>query len=76
MEFLTNNLTDFLIILLASYHPLLFLLPPSVASKISVGVKILKTVSKFLEEAEKSKGGFSPKIEEKVIKPFIQKSRV
>jgi hypothetical protein len=76
MEFLTNNLTDFLIILLASYHPLLFLLPPSVASKINVGVKILKTVSKFLEEAEKSKAGFSPKIEEKVIKPFIQKSRV
>lgn len=76
MEFLTNNLTDFLIILLASYHPLLFLLPPSVASKINVGVKILKTVSNFLEEAEKSKGGFSPKIEEKVIKPFVQKSRL
>jgi hypothetical protein len=75
MEFLSNNLTDFIIILLASYHPLLFLLPPAVASKINIGVKILKTVSNFLEEAEKTKGGFSPKIEEKTIKPFIQKSK-
>jgi hypothetical protein len=44
------------------YPPALFLLPPTVASKINIGVKIVKTVANALDKAEKSKGGFTTEI--------------
>ncbi len=75
MEFLANNYQTILLVVGAVYPPLLFLLPPQVASKIDLGVKIVKVVADTLEKAKDSKGGFSQKPGLQTNKTFVQKSK-
>ena len=75
MEFLANNYQTILLVLASAYPPLLFLLPPQVANKISLGVKIVKIVADTLEKAKDSKAGLSAKQETKENKTFVQKSK-
>lgn len=63
MEFLTNNLTQIILIAGAIYPPLLFLLPVKYASKIDTGIKIIKAFADGLERAKRTKGGLSNKLE-------------
>lgn len=76
MEFLANNYQTILLVLASAYPPLLFLLPPNVASKIDIGIKVLKVVADSWEKAKNSKGGFSPNIPIETNKTFTQKAKV
>lgn len=64
MEFLTNNLTQIILIAGAIYPPLLFLLPVKYSSKIDLGVKIIKAVADSLERSKNTKAGFSNQLED------------
>ena len=77
MEIITENLANILLVLGAVYSPLMYLLPVKYASKIDLGIKILKAVSNTLENAKNSKGGLSSEIDEALTenKTFIQKSK-
>lgn len=77
MEFLTNNYETIILFIVSSYPPLLFLLPPQVASKIDIGIKVLKVVANSWEKAKNTKGGFSviPPTEIKTKKIYTQKSK-
>ena len=59
MEFISNNLSTILTVLGLAYPPLLFLLPPNVATKIDIGIKVIKTIADALEKAKQTKGGLS-----------------
>ena len=76
MEFITNNLPTILAVLGLAYPPLLFLLPPNVATKIDIGIKVIKTIADTLEKAKETKGGLSldPGTNQEIKKP-IQKSK-
>lgn len=76
MDFLANNYQTILLVLGAVYPPVLFLLPPQVASKIDLGVKIVKVVADSLEKAKDSKAGLSPNPPNQTIKAFVQKPKV
>jgi hypothetical protein len=80
MENLNVNLSDILIYIAVAYPPLMFLLPASVASKISIGVKVIKTIANTLETIQNTKGGLSTQqdIKEDITKKktFVQKSRL
>lgn len=76
MEFLTENLTQIVLIASALYPPLLFLLPVKYASKIDMGVKIIKAVADGLDRAKNTKSGFSNQIEDDSKPTFYQKSRL
>lgn len=76
MEFFTNNYQTIILVLGAVYPPLLFVLPPNVASKIDLGVKVLKIVVDSLDKAKKSKGGFSTTPPTEQIKTFVQKAKI
>lgn len=75
MEFLQDNYQNLILIVGAVYPALIFLLPPQIATKISLGIKIIKVVAQTLEKAQNTKSGFSlePHLEEN--KTFTQKSR-
>lgn len=77
MEIITENLANILLVLGALYPPLMYLLPVKYASKLDLGIKILKAVSNTLENAKNSKGGFSSEIDEALTenKTFVQKSK-
>lgn len=77
MEIITENLANILLVLGAVYPPLMYLLPVKYASKIDLGIKILKAVSNTLENAKNSKGGLSSEIDEALTenKTFVQKSK-
>lgn len=75
MEFFTNNYQTILLVLGAVYPPLLFVLPPNVASKIDLGVKVLKIVVDSLDKAKNSKGGLSISPPTEINKTFTQKSK-
>lgn len=76
MEFITENLSTIFIVLAGAYPSLVFLLPPQIAHKLDLGIKIFKTVSEVLEKAKDTKSGFSLETKDDDIKkPFIQKSR-
>ena len=75
MEFLANNYQTILLVVGAVYPPLLFLLPPQVASKIDLGVKVLKVVCTALDKAKDSKAGLSPNPPNEISKAFVQKSK-
>jgi len=77
MEIITENLGNILLILGAIYPPLMYLLPVKYATKIDLGIKIVKTVVNFLETAKNSKGGLSFEIDEALSenKTFVQKSK-
>ena len=75
MDFLTNNYQTILLVLGAVYPPLLFVLPPNVASKIDLGVKVLKIVVDSLDKAKKSKGGLSTTPPTEINKTFVQKAK-
>ena len=64
MEFLSNNLTQIILIAGAIYPPLLFLLPVKYSSKIDLGVKIIKAVADSLERSKSTKAGFSNQLED------------
>lgn len=74
MDFLLNNLGTITLVLGVVYPPALFLLPASTASKISVGIKIVKKVASALETAQNTKGGFSTIKNEQ--SSYYQKSKV
>lgn len=77
MEFITNNLPTILTLLGLAYPPLLFLLPPNVATKIDIGIKVIKTIADTLEKAKETKGGLSIETgTKKEFSKFIQKSKV
>ena len=77
MEIITENLGNILLVLGAVYPPLMYLLPVKYATKIDLGIKILKAVSNTLENAKNSKGGLSFEIDEALSenKTFVQKSK-
>jgi hypothetical protein len=76
MEFLENNYQNIILVLGAVYPPLLFLLPPQIASKIDIGIKVLKTVADSWEKAKNTKGGLSTTSSSEIEnKTFIQKSK-
>lgn len=74
MDFLIDNLPTVGLVLGLIYPPLLFLLPASTAKKISLGVKIVKTIADTIEKAQDSKGGLSFKKDE-TKSTFIQKPK-
>ena len=74
MEFLANNYQTILLFLASAYPPLLFLLPPEVASKIDIGIKVLKVVADSWEKAKNTKGGLSISVPTE-NKTFVQKSK-
>lgn len=76
MEIIINNYQTILLVLGAVYPPLLFLLPPNIANKISLGVKIVKIVADFLDKAKDSKGGLSSEIPTYPIKTYTQKAKI
>ena len=76
MEFLTNNLTEILLVAGAIYPPLLFLLPVKYATKIDLGIKVIKTIADALEKAKETKGGLATKTEDVEQKPLYQKPKV
>lgn len=81
MENIMENLGNVLLILGAIYPPLMYLLPVKYATKIDLGVKVIKTVADTLEKAKNTKGGLTNKEDETVLnvteqdKTFIQKSK-
>lgn len=76
MNFFTENLSTILLIVGAVYPPILFLLPPNVASKIDIGIKVIKTIADTLEKAKETKGGLSLETgTNQEIKKPIQKSK-
>jgi hypothetical protein len=81
MENIMENLGNVLLILGAIYPPLMYLLPVKYASKIDLGVKVIKTVADALDKAKNTQGGLSNKEDETVSnvtdqdKTFIQKSK-
>ena len=75
MEFLTNNYQTILLVLGAVYPPLLFLLPAQYASKIDLGIKVIKTVADTLEKAKNTQGGLSPNPTQTENKTFVQKPK-
>lgn len=75
-DLLLNNLPTIATVLTVAYPPLLFLLPANTASKINVGVKVVKAIANALETAQQTKGGFSSEKSIQQNKRFVQKSRV
>jgi hypothetical protein len=75
MEFLENNYQNIILVLGAVYPPLLFLLPPQIASKINIGIKVIKAVADTLEKAKNTKGGLSAQTSQTENKTFIQKPK-
>lgn len=59
MEFLSNNLTEILLVFGAIYPPLLFLLPAKYATKIDLVIRVIKTIADSLEKAKNTKSGIS-----------------
>lgn len=71
-----NNLPTIATVLTVAYPPLLFVLPASTASKINIGVKVVKAIANALETAEQTKGGLSADRDIKQHKRFMQKPKV
>lgn len=76
MEFLQNNLSNIVLVLTVLYPPLIYILPPNIANKIDLGIKIFKAVADGLERAKNTKSGFSNENEQTEIKKPIQKAKV
>lgn len=76
MEFLQNNYQTILLVLASAYPPLMYLLPVKIASKIDIGIKVIKAVADTLEKAKNTKGGLSTTSSETENKTFIQKSKL
>lgn len=80
MEFLSNNLTEILLVVGAIYPSLLFLLPAKYATKIDLGIKVIKTIADALEKGKNTKSGLSFQTEHLQTeltenKTFYQKSK-
>ena len=77
MEYL-NYLDDIALVLTVIYPPLLFLLPAKYATRIDLGIKVIKTIADTLDKAKNSQGGLSPEPEQiqEENKTFYQKSKV
>lgn len=75
MDFILNNSTEIIMVISVLYPPALFLLPPTLASKIDLGIKVFKVVADGLERAKNTKPGLSNQFEETENKKPIQKSR-
>lgn len=59
MDFLTQNWANILVLLGAVYPPLIFLLPAKYATRLDLGVKIIKSLGDSLDKAKSTKGGLS-----------------
>lgn len=75
MDFLQNNYQTIILVLASAYPPLLFLLPPQIASKVDIGIKVLKVVADSWEKAKNTKGGLSISPPTEINKTFTQKSK-
>ncbi len=79
MENIMENLGNVLLILGAIYPPLMYLLPVKYASRIDLGIKVIKSVAEALDKAKNTKGGWNNKEDETISsvteqdKTFIQK---
>jgi hypothetical protein len=62
MEFLQDNISNITMILTVLYPPLLYILPPNVAGKIDLGIKVIKVIADGLERAKNTKSGLSNKV--------------
>ena len=74
MEYL-NYLDDIVLVLTVIYPPLLFLLPAKYATRIDLGIKVIKTIADTLDKAKNSKGGFSTTPPAEQNKTFVQKPK-
>lgn len=74
LDFLTNNLGTILTVVGVAYPPALYLLPANAASKISVGVTVVKSIATALENATNTKGGLTSEKELKSNR-FTQKPK-
>lgn len=74
MNFLFENIGTIALVLGAVYPPLLFVLPAATASKIGLGVKLVKTIADTLEKAQNTKGGLTTVQDEKTP-VYMQKSK-
>ncbi len=59
MDWLLQNLGIVTTVVATVYPASLFLLPASTASKISLGVKVVKGIATALENAQNTKGGLT-----------------
>lgn len=82
MENIMENLGNVLLILGAVYPPLMYLLPVKYASRIDLGIKVIKSVAEALDKAKNTKAGLTNKEDETIStsntenKTFIQKSKI
>lgn len=74
MEYL-NYLDDIALVLTVIYPPLLFLLPAKYATRIDLGIKVIKTIADTLDKAKNSQGGLSPNPTQTENKTFVQKPK-
>lgn len=76
-----ENLGNVLLILGAVYPPLMYLLPVKYASRIDLGIKVIKSVAEALDKAKNTKGGLTNKEDETILtsnnenKTFVQKPK-
>ncbi|CAM3528891.1 hypothetical protein [Arcobacter aquimarinus] len=81
MENIMENLGNVLLILGAVYPPLMYLLPVKYASRIDLGIKVIKSVAEALDRAKNTKAGLTNKEDETIStlnnenKTFVQKSK-
>lgn len=74
LDFLTNNLLTISTVVGVVYPSALYLLPANTASKISLGVKVVKSIATALENATNTKGGLTSEKELKSNR-YIQKPK-
>ena len=74
MEYL-NYLDDIALVLTVIYPPLLFLLPAKYATRIDLGIKVIKTIADTLDKAKNTQGGLSPNPTQTENKTFVQKPK-
>lgn len=81
MENIMENLGNVLLILGAVYPPLMYLLPVKYASRIDLGIKVIKSVAEALDKAKNTKAGLTNKEDETIStsntenKTFVQKPK-
>ncbi|MFY9090312.1 hypothetical protein [Arcobacter aquimarinus] len=81
MENIIENLGNVLLILGAVYPPLMYLLPVKYASRIDLGIKVIKSVAEALDKAKNTKAGLTNKEDETILtsnnenKTFVQKPK-
>ena len=76
MENVIDYIPNIVLILGLIYPPLLYVLPAKYATRIDLGIKVIKTIADTLDKAKNTKGGLSPNPTQIENKTFVQKSKV